>query len=169
MVMKNITIKVLFFSLLLCSSIASSQVADTVNLTTLPLNNGAGQSLINTFPTVLAADSAFQLSAIIELPDTIVLMWTIEEGYYLYQKSLKFSEVNASSTINTTPSLPPGKEITDDFFGTVTAYYDQLIVHLPFDADTANDEIHLQLSYQGCAEAGFCYPEQQKLITLTIR
>ena len=113
----------------------------------------------------LPADQAFALSALVELPDSLVLMWEIRDGYYLYRKSLSFEESGTQDRLGE-PVIPPGIDISDEFFGDVEVFYDRLLVRLPL-GDAAG-EVDLSVSYQGCAEIGYCYPMQYKQISVEI-
>jgi thiol:disulfide interchange protein len=162
--MKNSALNFLLLSLATLSSVWAGGIfaADFGGSSTSLQTNALD---LKPLTSALPADSAFTLSALIELPDTIVLMWEIEEGYYLYRKSLSFSETISSRT---EPALiPDGIHITDEFFGEVEVYYDRLLVRIPFHSEGSSD-IELQLSYQGCAEIGYCYPMQQKIVALEI-
>lgn len=86
----------------------------------------------------------------------IRLHWIIAPGYYLYRDRLSFT--GASNA----PALPSGEEHQDAFFGRSTIYRNDLEITLP--ASTAND---LQLGWQGCADAGLCYPPQRKTVELS--
>jgi thiol:disulfide interchange protein len=120
---------------------------------------------------VLPVDSAFALQSFIEAGTGIVLRWEMPEGYYLYRKSLvveKAGETADSSPLNL--ELPPAETITDEFFGEVAIYRDNLLVRLPFaelDAKPGTT-VDLLLTYQGCAEALYCYPPEQKALTLKL-
>lgn len=118
--------------------------------------------------SALPADSAFALSALIELPDSIVLMWDIREGYYLYRKSLNFSKIEGDSIENAL--IPEGQTVSDEFFGEVEVYYDKLLVKIPLESIKPSDQkdIQLQISYQGCAVIGYCYPMQYKIVSVEI-
>lgn len=116
--------------------------------------------------SVLPADSAFSLSAYIEAPNTLVLRWDIEAGYYLYRKSLNFIEISNNSLQS--PVIPMGVYTEDEFFGEVEVYYQQLLIRIPFDSALVGNNISLQLNYQGCAEASYCYPMQYKELNLEI-
>ncbi len=138
------------------SSIGSSDLLSGLNS---ELTTSAIQS-------VLPADSAFVLSAYIETPNTLILLWDIEDGYYLYRKSLNFIETNNSGLGN--PVIPIGIQIEDDFFGEVEVYFQRLLIRIPFDSEIIGNNISLQFNYQGCAEANYCYPMQFKELNLEI-
>lgn len=159
--MRNFTAFLLF--LLGLSSSTVGLAADDFTFSSPPVSL-ADPNLSNNFPQILPAEDAFALSAIIELPNTLIVMWDIKEGYYLYKKSLSFNQFNGPPLGNA--QIPAGESISDEYFGLVDVFYNKLLIKIPFDANTAENEISLQLEYQGCAEAGFCYPMQQKQLTL---
>ena len=128
-----------------------------------PFNSSSILLLDNSSNTILSADEAFELSVLLESNNIITLMWTIRPAYYLYQKSL--STIINNKTLNS--PLPAGVMIKDEFFGEAEVYYDKLIIKVPLPTEDSQN-IHLQLRYQGCAEAGYCYPMQQKSVKLTL-
>ncbi|WP_312956372.1 protein-disulfide reductase DsbD domain-containing protein, partial [Stutzerimonas nitrititolerans] len=105
----------------------------------------------------LPVDEAFTLH--VEQPDAggVVLRWDIAPGYYLYQERLRF----AGLAPGTEPQLPPGEPYHDEYFGDSRIYRDSLEVQLP-DANIAS----LELGWQGCADAGLCYPPQSRTVEL---
>lgn len=123
-----------------------------------------GPSPVLSGTEVLPAGQAFPLQVLVELPDTLVVMWEIREGYYLYRKSLDFVETGEGGVLGA-PGMPAGVEITDEFFGDVEVYYDRLLVRIPFTTP-APEKMELTINYQGCAEVGYCYPPQQKMVTV---
>ncbi len=107
---------------------------------------------------ILPVDEAFKLSAV-KRDGKIDLFWQIEPGYYLYRHRLKFS----SGKDNLQAQMPAGQEKTDEFYGAVEVYYEQLDVSLPDPKGTITD---LMVEYQGCADAGICYPPEKRQIEL---
>lgn len=105
----------------------------------------------------LPVDEAFTLH--VEQPDAggAVLRWDIAPGYYLYMERLRFAGLPPGSE----PQLPPGEPYHDEYFGDSRIYRDSLEVQLP-DADIAS----LELGWQGCADAGLCYPPQTRTVEL---
>lgn len=105
----------------------------------------------------LPVDQAFSLH--VERPDRggAVLRWDIAPGYYLYQERLRFVGLPAGSE----PVLPPGQPYHDEYFGDSQIYRGSLEVVIP-TADVAT----LELGWQGCADAGLCYPPQTRQVDL---
>lgn len=105
----------------------------------------------------LPVDQAFNLH--VERPEAggAVLRWDIAPGYYLYQERLRFVGLPAGSE----PVIPPGQPYHDEYFGDSQIYRDSLEVVIP-DANVAT----LELGWQGCADAGLCYPPQTRRVEL---
>jgi len=124
------------------------------------LNTGAAR------PSVLPVDEAFVLSAFTEADHGIMLLWDIQSHHYLYHKSLQISTAAGTAL---TPELPEAVAITDEYFGAVDVYFDKLLLTLPASQTgaRAGATVELLLVYQGCAQDLYCYPPQQKTITLT--
>lgn len=149
---------------LLCSF--STYGADFSALPAPPASLPSNSFELNAPLSVLPADSAFALNVLVELPNSIVLMWDIREGYYLYRKSLKFSLTEQEQIEDAT--IPDGDYVSDEFFGEAEVYYTKLLVKIPLESINPSDksEVQLLISYQGCAEVGFCYPMQHKLVNI---
>ncbi|MES2625494.1 MAG: protein-disulfide reductase DsbD N-terminal domain-containing protein [Pseudomonadota bacterium] len=128
-------------------------------------------SLLQTNSTVLPVDVAFALTSFIEAATganiNIVLRWEMPPGYYLYQKSLVVEDANGKVI---SLELPDAKKITDEYFGEVAVYYSDLLLRLPLKLldSKPGTTINLLLTYQGCAEALYCYPPEQKALTLEL-
>ena len=108
-------------------------------------------------PDFLPVNQAFVLSHDRQADGQMRLYFQIKPGYYLYQKRLKFDGLPAEQH----PPLPPALNHHDEFFGDSAVYRDQLELLLP-----ANAQGQLRLGWQGCADAGLCYPPQTTQIDL---
>ena len=108
-------------------------------------------------PDFLPVNKAFAL--IVEpLPSGETrLQWTIADTYYLYQKRFKFDGLDAAHT----PVLPQGLEHSDEFFGATEVYRDSVAILIPAGASG-----QVKVSWQGCADAGLCYPPQSQTVDL---
>lgn len=89
------------------------------------------------------------------------LTWQILPGYYLYQQQISLT---ASQAVLGPFALPKGQEHYDEFFGKVQIYTQQLQLKVPLRS--ATDQSSLTVTYQGCAEAGYCYPPETRVIPL---
>lgn len=92
----------------------------------------------------------------------LLLKWEIAEGYYLYEERFKFSTIDNVSGEKTKldAQYTPGKMKYDELFGRETSvHYHQVTATLDLSAYT--QAFLLKLEYQGCADAGLCYPPQK--------
>ena len=111
-------------------------------------------------PVFLEVDKAFKMSSLTSEQDVIV-RWQIAPEYYLYKHQLLFTVKTDTDDARTiVVSLPNGKHKHDEYFGEVETYYGELEVNVP--VSSGNFEINVQ--YQGCADAGLCYPPQKRTI-----
>lgn len=114
----------------------------------------------------LAVDQAFEIQPLEKKDGAVVVSWRIAPGYYLYRKRLAFQVLAPEQFKLDTPVFPKGVKVEDEYFGTVEIYRDALLkVRLP--ATGAPGPLKLKVSYQGCAEAGLCYPPQERTLDLT--
>ncbi|MDX6040036.1 protein-disulfide reductase DsbD [Scandinavium lactucae] len=90
------------------------------------------------------------------------LSWQIKDGYYLYRKQITVTPAQASVA---PLHLPDGEWHEDEFFGKSEIYRHQLT--LPVTIAEASKGATLTVTYQGCAEAGFCYPPETKVVPLS--
>lgn len=91
--------------------------------------------------------------------DRVVIVWTIEPGYYLYKKKMAVTSTLPTVQLGE-PEWPKGEDHTDEYFGTQEIYRGTVEVPVPFTAnfgETAR-KVALELHLQGCADAGLCYP-----------
>lgn len=94
--------------------------------------------------------------------DELMLSWTIADGYYLYKEQFQFAGIAVSFSH---PTYPAAMTIEDEFFGVTDVYYHQVILRLPLS--DIGEDAELRIRYQGCAEAGFCYPPTTKTVPLS--
>ncbi|MGR7462891.1 protein-disulfide reductase DsbD [Klebsiella aerogenes] len=90
------------------------------------------------------------------------LSWHIKDGYYLYRKQITLTTKDAAIVA---PSLPPGEWHEDEFYGKSEIYRQRLT--LPITLTQASKAATLTVTYQGCADAGFCYPPETKVVPLS--
>ncbi|HEY8052541.1 MAG TPA: protein-disulfide reductase DsbD [Steroidobacteraceae bacterium] len=114
----------------------------------------------------LEADQAFRFNASAAGTDQVRLTWEIADGYYLYRARIKVATSSAAAQLGT-PQLPAGLIKNDEYFGRQEIYHHELTALVPVArAGTGSFELPLQVTYQGCAEAGLCYPPITKDVTL---
>ncbi len=82
------------------------------------------------------------------------LNWTIAEGYYLYKDKIKIAGVAVSFSH---PVMPTGEPHEDEYFGKTEVFRQKLTLTVPLSDIDPKDAV-LKVRFQGCADAGLCYP-----------
>lgn len=117
-------------------------------------------------PEFLPVDQAFELQPLVWKDGSLEVSWRITKEYYLYRDRLKFTAAAPHAPSLGKPVLPASLPYEDEHFGTTQVYRDKLVVQLPF-AKAARGEVKLTVVYQGCADAGLCYPPQTRTLEAT--
>ena len=136
--------RILTLILLLCSTSAFAA----------GLFDGPGRS------NFIPADQAFAFDFQQNQHD-VNLSWQVKEGYYLYRQQIKINPANASIA---PLQLPKGEPHNDEFYGKSEIYRQHLVV--PVTLTQASHGATLTVTYQGCADAGFCYPPETRTVPL---
>ncbi len=113
---------------------------------------------------LLPADEAFSFKAKV-VNDEILLNWDIAQGYYLYKEKIKIA--SDFSTQLGTAKFPPAKIKNDEFFGKIGVYRNNVVVAIPVVEGDARS-VQLNVTFQGCADLGVCYPPITKSVALDI-
>jgi thiol:disulfide interchange protein DsbD len=111
-------------------------------------------------PVFLQVDEAFQFD-FAQQGDEVTLSWKIADGYYLYKKQFKTVVKQAELGL---PIFPTAEQVEDEFFGLSEVFRGQLNVTYPI-ISSVQDGI-VKIRYQGCADAGLCYPPTIKEVYL---
>ena len=114
-----------------------------------------GNNPFETQPEFLPVGKAFTFTSERLASGETQLYWQIADGYYLYQQRMKFDGLAQQ------PVLPQGEAHSDEFFGEQQVYRQGLEVKLPADATG-----QVKLGWQGCADAGLCYPPHSITVDL---
>ena len=109
---------------------------------------------------ILPVDDAFVLS-VTRKNDSLSLDWKITAGYYLYKHRLS---VRAQPGIGEL-RMKPGIKKHDEIFGEVEVYYDFLEVSTTL-LSPEGEIADVFVEYQGCADAGICYPPVKRAFSL---
>ncbi|MGH8856430.1 MAG: protein-disulfide reductase DsbD [Polaromonas sp.] len=107
----------------------------------------------------LQPEQAFRLNIIKQADGQVHLNWKISKGYYLYRKQMKVEADPVGSAQKV--EWPAGTLKTDATFGESEVYHDNVdvLVRTP-------DAQALAVGWQGCADAGLCYPPQTQRVNL---
>ena len=111
-------------------------------------------------PDFLPPEKAFRVEATwLENSNQVEIEFMPAKGYYLYQESLQFETgTEAGKLYKIRPKLPFGVEKFDETFQKKLQVYKQAFLVLLDIKPVAGKPIHIEVSLQGCAEAGICYP-----------
>lgn len=82
----------------------------------------------------------------------------IADDYYLYRHQFSVSSKTDAVSLDE-PLLPQGTFTTDEFMGDVYVFRDILVFETPF-SPSYSGPIDIELTFQGCADAGLCYPPE---------
>ena len=117
----------------------------------------------------LPPEKAFRVEATwLDNSNQIEVEFIPAKGYYIYQESLKFDVgTEASKLYKISPVLPLGIEKFDETFQKKLQVYKQSFMVLLTVKPVTGKPIHAEVTLQGCAEAGICYPPMTLKFLLT--
>ncbi|MGC8119225.1 protein-disulfide reductase DsbD [Marinobacter sp. VGCF2001] len=92
----------------------------------------------------------------------VTLSWNITPGHYLYKKRIQITGTTDGVQIGEPVFSLPGTLTEDEFFGETTVFFEPVQVQVPVNLPEGVREAELEVTYQGCAEAGLCYPPQTR-------
>ncbi|MBK4734965.1 protein-disulfide reductase DsbD [Noviherbaspirillum pedocola] len=118
-------------------------------------------------PLTQAADGfldpqdAFKVSAAMVDASTLEVRYVAAEGYYLYRERFGIRAEDASLGA---PVIPPGQIKFDETFQKdEETYRNTVAIRIPVQA---TGPFTLKATYQGCADAGLCYPPMDYVVRL---
>ncbi len=119
---------------------------------------------LNNSADFLPVREAFKLNLISSSADGVKLRFVATDGYYLYKHRFKFSTEPADIGLGEA-QMPAGEQKTDEYFGEVEVYHNIVDVDLPISPPT-DRAYTLNVTYQGCADKGLCYPPETEQIQI---
>ncbi|WOX06944.1 protein-disulfide reductase DsbD family protein [Microbulbifer pacificus] len=115
----------------------------------------------------LPVDQAYQLDFLFS-EDGASALFQIAPEYYLYRDKLKVLVIKDGEQSALPLNLEQGEVIWDDYFEKETEVYRwqlEIPLAMPLGAN-ADQTSQIQVHYQGCADAGLCYPPQVRKFSL---
>lgn len=112
----------------------------------------------------LPVDEAFQPTAWHD-GETLHVGFENADGYYLYRHQFAVETATEGLTLGE-PDLPPGEAKSDEFLGDVNVFYDSVVFQSAL-SHGHQGPLEMTLTFQGCADAGLCYPPER--LELTVR
>lgn len=114
----------------------------------------------------LPPDVAFRAGARLE-EGTLKVRWVIADGYYLYRSKMSVAAESPDLVVSGF-ILPRGTLKTDPYLGTQEIYTQQVEGTVSYRRfDFGAHPLQIKVTYQGCAEAGLCYPAITKVLSPT--
>ncbi len=115
---------------------------------------------------LLPPEQAFRLSVKPQSANAAVLAWDIAQGYYLYRNKFKFTSKTAGVGLGEA-RFPAGEKKHDEYFGEMEIYRGHIEIALPVSrASPSLAEAELEITAQGCADAGVCFPPYKQNVLL---
>lgn len=108
----------------------------------------------------LPVDEAYELGITSTADSRATLNWIIAPDYYLYRHAFKVKAKDQNGDLPASLTIPDGLAKTDEFFGDVEVYYQFADVGL--EVQGGDELVQLDITYQGCADAGLCHPPRTK-------
>jgi thiol:disulfide interchange protein DsbD len=87
----------------------------------------------------------------------LVVQYTVHDGYYLYRDKLAFESATPGVKLGP-PAFPVGIDHEDDYFGKQEIFRGSVEIPMNVTYASAPGPFELKLKWQGCADAGLCYP-----------
>jgi thiol:disulfide interchange protein DsbD len=115
---------------------------------------------------LLEPEKAFRISTRALDANTVEVNFAIADGYYMYRERFKFAVAPGSQAKLGAPQFPAGVRKKDEFFGEVETYRKQLSIRLP--VESAEPELKLLVTSQGCADIGVCYVPMDSKATIRL-
>ena len=137
------------------NSSSFSGMSGSSGLSGLLGDNGASE--------ILDPEIAFVMNVEQRDNNIAVAKFTIEEGYFLYRHRFLAATPDENASVEIT-SLTPGKHKYDEFFGDVEINRKEAVAEIALQHEGDAREIALDISYQGCADIGICFPPQTKRV-----
>jgi len=123
---------------------------------------------------LLDPEKAFRLSARALDPTAVEVQFRIADGYYMYRDKFRFAVARGEPQLGE-PLFPPGQRKRDEFFGDVETYRKQVAIKVPVsarrdgrDPSLPVETLRLEVTSQGCADVGVCYPPQVQKVDVRL-
>jgi thiol:disulfide interchange protein DsbD len=119
------------------------------------------------FSQPLKPEQAFSFQARLLKSDLIEIRLQIAPGHYIYRDKFKFALEPTQIKLGT-PQFPAGQFKEDAYFGRQEIFRGDSVIQIPVTpVPSLEGPILLSLTYQGCSDAGLCYPPKTQKIPLT--
>lgn len=102
-------------------------------------------------------------------PGVALGAFVVAPGYYLYRDRIRVQIKAPAGAQPATLELPAGEIKEDPYAGRQTVYHRSFSARLPISLPAApGASVELEVVWQGCAEAGLCYPPVRRTFSLPL-
>ncbi|MFQ5983091.1 MAG: protein-disulfide reductase DsbD domain-containing protein, partial [Woeseiaceae bacterium] len=127
-----------------------------------------GSSFGSTLGDFLPVDEAFKPMLIPLDGNTVEVSLQVARGYYLYKDKISASVLSDRVQLGRM-DLPAGEMKHDEYFGEMEVYHNDVFAELPLVRATPESmDLDIDLTYQGCADGGICYPPTTRTLSVTL-
>ncbi len=120
-------------------------------------------------PAFLPVEQAFKVTVRPRDATTLVAHLAPAKGYYLYRDKVSVSLPAAASVKVAGITRPPGELKSDPNFGDTEVWHHPVQVQIALDrSDRHSQKVQVEVGFQGCADAGLCYPPERKRFDLVL-
>ena len=118
---------------------------------------------------LLQPEEAFQPSVEAKGPETVRATWEVAEDCYLYREKLDLKVIAPEGASVADITKPEGKTKYDPTFDKdMQIFRGEASLTAQLAGVSAGETVEVELGYQGCADAGVCYPPQSKTFEVTM-
>ena len=98
--------------------------------------------------------------------NTVEVGMRITPNHYTYRDKTKVTSLSENARVGQIQMPDNGVIHNDEFFGEQVVYYDEMVTRVTIQRATPEAmTLDLEFEYQGCADAGLCYPPQKIVLT----
>ncbi|MEC4767224.1 protein-disulfide reductase DsbD [Halomonas sp. CUBES01] len=97
--------------------------------------------------------------------DTLFVGVEAADEYYLYRHQFAVDSLNNGVRLGE-PELPEGTYTNDEFLGDVYIFRNRVVMEVPLENDVSGP-LDIDFTFQGCADAGLCYPPETLALQAT--
>ncbi|KPQ24918.1 MAG: thiol:disulfide interchange protein DsbD [Halomonas sp. HL-48] len=97
--------------------------------------------------------------------DTLFVGVEAADEYYLYRHQFAVESLNNEARLGE-PELPEGTFTNDEFLGDVYIFRGRVVMEVPLE-DSFSGPLDIDFTFQGCADAGLCYPPETVALQAT--
>jgi len=130
-------------------------------------SNSQSSGLNSNQQRFLPVEKAFQLTGQLK-GQQLTLNWQVEPEHYLYRSRFNVRLLEPSVMALSNLQIPRGKKTHDEFLGEVEILRHQVSIQTPLtiNEQTLKQGIVVEVTFQGCADAGLCYPPHRQTLSL---